>query len=97
MIVSGTSARSGAGTEPVALSRSDVRVRLGGRQPRLGGGFVDTTTMDVDQVYARTLFGEGQIRMLETIAQEHGVDIPEGAYGDVATVQGLVGFVARHG
>jgi acyl carrier protein len=37
------------------------------------------------------------LRVLETIAQEHGVDIPEGAYGEVATVQGLVGYVASHG
>ena len=37
------------------------------------------------------------LRVLETIAQEHGVDIPEGAYGEVATVGGLVGFVASHG
>jgi acyl carrier protein len=37
------------------------------------------------------------LRVLETIAQEHGVDIPEGAYGEVATVQGLVGYVAGHG
>jgi acyl carrier protein len=37
------------------------------------------------------------LRVLETIAQEHGVDIPEGAYGEVATVDGLVRYVASHG
>jgi acyl carrier protein len=37
------------------------------------------------------------LRVLETIAQEHGVDIPEGAYREVATVEGLVGYVASRG
>ena len=34
--------------------------------------------------------------VLETIAQDTGVDIPEDAYRDVATVAGLVRFVAVH-
>ena len=37
------------------------------------------------------------LRVLETIAQLTGVDIPEGAYAEVGTVQGLVGYVAAHG
>jgi acyl carrier protein len=34
------------------------------------------------------------LRVLETIAQDTGVDIPEDAYDQVATVQGLVGYLA---
>ena len=37
------------------------------------------------------------LRVLETIAQDTGVDIPEDAYREVATVAGLVRFVAVHG
>ena len=37
------------------------------------------------------------LRVLETIAQGAGVDIPEGAYAEVGTVEGLVGYVAAHG
>ena len=36
------------------------------------------------------------LRVLETIAQDTGVDIPEDAYREVATVAGLVRFVALH-
>lgn len=34
------------------------------------------------------------LRVLETIAGRTGVDIPEGAYGEVGTVDGLVGYLA---
>ncbi|GAA3167780.1 hypothetical protein GCM10010531_20710 [Blastococcus jejuensis] len=37
------------------------------------------------------------LRVLETIAAKAGVDIPEGAYAEVGTVGGLVGYVATHG
>lgn len=37
------------------------------------------------------------LRVLETIAQLAGVDVPEGAYAEVGTVGGLVGYVAAHG
>jgi acyl carrier protein len=37
------------------------------------------------------------LRVLETIAALTGVDIPEGAYAEVGTVKGLVGYVAAHG
>ena len=37
------------------------------------------------------------LRVLETIARQAGVDVPEGAYGEVGTVKGLVGYVAAHG
>jgi acyl carrier protein len=37
------------------------------------------------------------LRVLETIAARAGVDIPEGAYAQVGTVDGLVGYVATHG
>ncbi len=37
------------------------------------------------------------LRVLETIAQQAGVDVPETAYGDVGTVKGLVTYVAAHG
>jgi acyl carrier protein len=37
------------------------------------------------------------LRVLETIAQDTGVDIPEDAYPEVATVKGLVGYVAARG
>lgn len=37
------------------------------------------------------------LRVLETINQAAGVDIPERAYGDVATVDGLVRYVATNG
>ena len=36
------------------------------------------------------------LRVLETIAQDTGVDVPEGAYGEVSTVQGLVRYVAAN-
>ena len=36
------------------------------------------------------------LRVLETIAQDTGVDVPEDAYREVATVAGLVRFVAEH-
>ena len=37
------------------------------------------------------------LRVLETIVGRTGVDVPEDAYGEVATVQGLVGYLAAHG
>jgi len=37
------------------------------------------------------------LRLIETIAQATGVDTPERDYGQVATVQGLVDYVAAHG
>jgi acyl carrier protein len=37
------------------------------------------------------------LRVLETIAARAGVDVPEGAYAEVGTVEGLVGYVAAHG
>ena len=37
------------------------------------------------------------LRVLETIAQDAGVNVPEGAYAEVGTVKGLVGYVATHG
>lgn len=37
------------------------------------------------------------LRVLETIVALTGVDIPEGAYAEVGTVKGLVGYVAAHG
>jgi acyl carrier protein len=37
------------------------------------------------------------LRVLETLVARTGVDIPEEAYGDVATVQGLVHYIAARG
>lgn len=37
------------------------------------------------------------LRVLETIVERTGVDIPEGAYGEVATVKGLVSYLASRG
>ena len=37
------------------------------------------------------------LRGLETIAARTGVDIPEDAYGEVATVKGLVGYLTARG
>ena len=37
------------------------------------------------------------LRVLETIAERTGVDVPESAYGEVATVGGLVGYLAARG
>lgn len=37
------------------------------------------------------------LRVLETIAARTGVDIPEGAYGEVRTVGGVVGYLAARG
>jgi acyl carrier protein len=37
------------------------------------------------------------LRVLETIVQRTGVDIPEDAYREVATVQGLVGYLVVRG
>jgi acyl carrier protein len=37
------------------------------------------------------------LRVLETIVARTGVDIPEDAYGEVATVAGLVGYLAARG
>jgi acyl carrier protein len=37
------------------------------------------------------------LRVLETIVQRTGVDIPEDAYGEVATVKGLVGYLVARG
>ncbi len=37
------------------------------------------------------------LRLIETIAQATGVDTPERDYGQVATVKGLVDYVAAHG
>ncbi len=37
------------------------------------------------------------LRVIETIAQDTGVDIPESAYTQVGTVEGMVGYVATHG
>ena len=36
------------------------------------------------------------LRVIETIAQDTGVDIPESAYNQVGTVDGMVGYVATH-
>ena len=36
------------------------------------------------------------LRVLETVVQRTGVDIPEDAYGEVATVKGLVGYLTAH-
>lgn len=37
------------------------------------------------------------LRVLEDIVERTGVDIPEDAYGEVATVTGLVGYLAARG
>lgn len=37
------------------------------------------------------------LRVLETVVARTGVDIPERAYGEVATVGGLVGYLAARG
>jgi acyl carrier protein len=37
------------------------------------------------------------LRLVEVIATATGVDIPEGDYPKVATVQGLTDYVAAHG
>jgi acyl carrier protein len=37
------------------------------------------------------------LRVLEQIAQQTGVEIPEDAYNDVSTVNGLVAYVALRG
>jgi acyl carrier protein len=37
------------------------------------------------------------LRVLETIAQQAGVNVPETAYAEVGTVKGLVAYVAAHG
>ena len=37
------------------------------------------------------------LRVLEILVERTGVDIPEDAYGEVATVKGLVGHLVRHG
>jgi acyl carrier protein len=37
------------------------------------------------------------LRLIETIAQATGVDTPESDYVKVATVKGLVAYVAAHG
>ena len=37
------------------------------------------------------------LRLVETIAQSTGVDIPERDYPAVATVDGLVNYLASHG
>ncbi|MGY1735047.1 acyl carrier protein [Geodermatophilus sp. SYSU D00684] len=37
------------------------------------------------------------LRVLETIARRTGVDVPEDAYDEVATVGGLVGHLVAHG
>lgn len=37
------------------------------------------------------------LRLVETIAQSTAVDIPERDYADVATVKGLIAYVAAHG
>lgn len=37
------------------------------------------------------------LRVLETVVELTGVDIPEDAYREVATVEGLVGYVAARG
>lgn len=36
------------------------------------------------------------LRVIETIAHDTGVDVPESAYPEVATVDGLVRFVLTH-
>lgn len=36
------------------------------------------------------------LRVIETIAQDTGVDIPESAYAQVGTVAGMTGYVASH-
>ncbi|BCW65610.1 hypothetical protein NicSoilB4_03730 [Arthrobacter sp. NicSoilB4] len=37
------------------------------------------------------------LRLVETIDTATGVDIPERDYPDVATVKGLIGYLAAHG
>ena len=37
------------------------------------------------------------LRVLETLVQRTGVDIPESAYTEVATVKGLVGYLTARG
>ena len=37
------------------------------------------------------------LRLIETIAASTGVNTPEGDYAEVATVKGLIGYVAAHG
>ncbi|KFF61093.1 phosphopantetheine-binding protein [Cryobacterium sp. MLB-32] len=36
------------------------------------------------------------LRLVETIAVQTGVDIPESDYPEIATVAGLIGYVASH-
>ncbi|MET0765938.1 MAG: phosphopantetheine-binding protein [Blastococcus sp.] len=36
------------------------------------------------------------LRLLETVVQQTGVDIPEDAYSEVGTVKGLVHYVTTH-
>ena len=37
------------------------------------------------------------LRVLETVVQKTGVDIPESAYPEVATVKGLLGYLVARG
>jgi acyl carrier protein len=37
------------------------------------------------------------LRVLETLVERTGVDIPEDAYAEVSTVKGLVGYLAARG
>lgn len=75
-------------------ARAAVRTAIGQVAPD-----VDTEDLDEDARLRQDLELDSLdfLRLIETIAQATGVDIPERDYGEVATVKGIITYVAAHG
>lgn len=75
-------------------ARAAVRAAIGQVAPD-----VDTEDLDDNARLRQDLELDSLdfLRLIETIAQATGVDTPERDYGEVATVKGLVAYVAAHG
>lgn len=75
-------------------ARSAVRAAIGKVAPD-----VDLAEVDEDSRLRQDLELDSLdfLRLVETIDTATGVDIPERDYPEVATVKGLIGYLAAHG
>ena len=75
-------------------ARAAVRAAIGKVAPD-----VDLAEVDEDARLRQDLELDSLdfLRLVETIDTATGVDIPERDYPDVATVKGLIGYLAAHG
>lgn len=75
-------------------ARAAVRAAIGQVAPD-----VETTQLDDSARLRQDLELDSLdfLRLIETLAHDTGVEIPESDYARVATVAGLIGYVAAHG